>query len=233
MRTARVFRAIWRVNGVLILVLLVLVGGTALVAAVSSALSSRRAGGAAPAVVMPATGEKLFFGRIDDVEGSPFVLLPLEARRAVKGMSYSSTHEGRTRNLLFYDAATGAAHWLRPDHTAVILDRQMLRENGTVRRGSERNPGAEPVRWIRYELASADTNHDGVIDGGDERQVALSGPDGKGLAVVVDRIDEVLGYSSPTSGKLVVFFRRGESEYAGEIDLTARKLVRAAPLPKS
>ncbi len=65
------------------------------------------------------------------------------------------------------------------------------------------------------------------------RQVAVSGPDGKDFAVVLDRIDEVLGYASPEGGKLVIFFRRGESEFAGEINLAGRKLVRTVPLPKS
>ena len=236
MRTSRLFRTIWRIDGALILLTFVLVGGVALVAAASSAMWSRRANRATPAAVMPVTGEKLFFGSLENVGGSPFVLLPLEARRAGKGLSSGPSHTSETRNLLFYDAATGAAHWLRPDHAAVIVDHELLRESGAVQpRWNSRHPAAagDPVRWIRYELATADTNRDGEIDADDVREVAVSGPDGKDFAVVVERIDEVLGYASPQGVKLVVFFRRGESEFAGEIDLSARKLVRTVPLPKS
>ncbi len=235
MRTSRLFRTIWRLNGVLILLAFVLVGGVALVAATSSAVWSRHGNRAAPAAVMPVTGEKLFFGSIENIDGSSFVLLPLEARRAGVKLSSGSSHVNETRNLLFYDASTGSAHWLRPDHTAVIVSHELLRESGAVQqRWDSRPPAAnDPVRWIRYDLATADTNRDGEIDADDVRQVAVSGPDGKDFAVVLDRIDEVLGYASPEGGKLVIFFRRDESEFAGEINLAGRKLVRTVPLPKS
>jgi hypothetical protein len=65
------------------------------------------------------------------------------------------------------------------------------------------------------------------------RTVAVSGPDGKDFAVVLDRIDEVLGYASAQPGKLVVFFRRGQDDFAGEINLAARKLERTVSLPRS
>jgi hypothetical protein len=163
------------------------------------------------------------------------VLLPLEARRSGAGLSSGKSYLSETRNLLFYDASTAAAHWLRPDHSAVIVNHELLRGSGDVQRKWDSRPAApnDPVRWIRYDIAPADTNHDGEITAEDVRQVAISGPDGKDVAVVLDRIDEVLGYASPHKGKLVVFFRQGQNDFAGEIDLAARKLVRTVPLPKS
>lgn len=235
MKPSRVFRTISRINSVLVLLAFVALGGTALVTATSSMEWTRRANRAAPAAVMPVTGERLFFGSIENMDGSSFVLLPLEARRPSMKLSSGSSHMNETRNLLFYDAATGAARWLRPDHRAVIVSHELLRESGAVQgRWESRKPeSGDPVRWIRYDLALSDTNGDGVIDGDDVRQVAVSGPDGKDLAVVLDHVDEVLGYAVPESGKLVVFFRRGDGEFAGEISLVARKLVRTVPLPKS
>lgn len=237
MDSSPVFRTISRINSVLLLVGLIALGVMALVAATSSMDWSRRVHRAQPAAVMPATGEKLFFGSVEAVDGSPFVLLPLESRRPGMKLSSGSSHTGHTRNLLFYDAASGEARWLRSDHRAVVFSHELLRESGAVlARWESRKPGAstsDPVRWIRYDLALSDTNGDAVIDESDARQVAVSGPDGKDLAVVLDRVDEVLGYTVPESGKLVVFFRRGEGEFAGEISLTARKLVRTVPLPKS
>ncbi len=237
MDSSPLFRTISRINSVLLLVAFVGVSGVALVAAVSSMQWAGRANRAPPAAVMPATGEKLFFGSIENVDGSSFVLLPLESRRPGMKLASGSSYDTETRNLLFYDAASGEARWLRPDHGAVIVSHELLRESGAVlARWESRKAGAstaDPVRWIRYDLALSDTNGDGVIDGDDVRQVAVSGPDGKDLTVVLDRVDEVLGYAAPETAKLVVFFRRGESEFAGEISLAARKLVRTVPLPKS
>jgi hypothetical protein len=234
MRTSRVFRTIWRLNGVLILLAFVLVGGMALLAATTSAVWSRP-NRAPPAAVMPVTGEKLFFGSVETVDGSSFVLIPLEARRPGAGFSSGSSHVTETRNLLFYDASSGVAHWLRPDHSAVIVNHELLRESGATQRKWDSKPSGanDPVRWVRYDLATADTNGDGQVDVDDVRQIAVSGPDGKEFTIVLERIDDVLGYASPESGKLVVFFRRGDSEFAGEISLSARKLVRTVPLPKS
>lgn len=235
MDSSPLFRTISRINSVLLLLAFLALGGMALVAATSSMAWTRRANRGPPAAVLPATGERLFFGSIEAVEGSSLVVLPLEARRPGAGLSSGSSHVDQTRNLLFYDAASGAAHWLRPDHGTVIVTHELLRESGAVQgRWESRKPGfSDPVRWIRYELALSDTSGDGVIDGDDVRQVAVSGPDGKDLAVVLDGVDEVLGYAVPENGKLVVFFRRGDAELAGEVSLAARKLVRTVPLPKS
>ncbi len=233
MRASRVFRAIWRLNGVLLLLTFLLVAGVAIVGAASFGSSGRRDRPATPAAVLPATGEKLFFGSIEPIEGSAFVVLPLETQRTGGGKLSSAPYApSATRNLLFYDAASGAAHWLRPDHRASVLSHELISESGVVHRWESRT-SAGPVRWIRYELALADTNGDGKIDSDDLRVIAISGPEGKDLAVVLADVDEVLGYASPERGKVVVFFRKGDASFAGEIDLARRKLVRTTPLPRS
>jgi hypothetical protein len=235
MKTSRLFRTIWRVNGVLLLLTFVVAVGAVVVAAAASITWGRHDGGDPPAAVEPATGERLFFGSTEEVDGSSLVLLPLEAHGGREAGFSSGGSETLTRNLLFYDAATGAAHWLLPGHRAVIVDHELIRASGAAHRSVGSPPAAanDPVRWIRYELATADTNHDGQIRRDDAWQVAVSAADGTGLAVVLEGVDRVLGYASPERGKLVVFFRRGDQELAAEVDLAARKLARTVPLPKS
>jgi hypothetical protein len=227
-----VFRAIWHLNGVLLLLTFLLVAGIALVGATSFGSYGRHdRAAAAPAAVLPATGEKLFFGGVETIEGSSFVVLPLETRHTGGGKFSSGPSSGDTRNLLFFDATAGTGHWLRPDHRGAVLSRELLGESGVVHRW-ERSPSG-PVRWIRYELALADTNGDGEIDAGDARAIAVTGPEGKDLTIVLADLDQVLGYATPGHGKVVVFFRKGDASFAGEIDLAQRKLVRTTPLPKS
>jgi hypothetical protein len=100
---------------------------------------------------------------------------------------------------------------------------QPLREGGTE---------TGPVRWIRYEIADADTDGDGVITSDDARRVAVSGPGGEGLAVVIPDADEIHGYAPPRNGTLLVFFRRGAEDLVGEIDLGGRTLRKTTRLPK-
>ncbi len=223
MNRHRLFRTIWRVNGVLLLLTFVLLAGTALVAIVSSLpiWGGHHGSDEAPAAET-AEGERLWYGAAEPLEGTTFVVLPLLAREG----GYSSS-EAEVRNLLFFDAASGQARWLRPDHRAVVSAHEPLRDGPPPRDEVADDP--RPVRWIRYEISGAG----GGETEGEPFSIAVSGPGGDDLAVVLPEVDEVLGYSPPRGGALVVFYRRGEKHFAAEIDLAARKVKRTSPLPKS
>jgi hypothetical protein len=132
-----------------------------------------------------------------------------------------------TRNLLFYDTATGATRWLRPDHRAAIAARAFVRAPGP--------PGREddgPVRFVRYELVESDADGDGEITDADAASVAVSGPGGDGLAVVLAGADAILGYRELDGGAaLLVFFRRGAEHLVARVDLASRRVVRTTRLP--
>ena len=127
------------------------------------------------------------------------------------------------RNLLFYDATAGRSRWLRPDHRGAVAAWEPLRD-GAAEKG--------PVRFIRYEIADADTDGDGEITENDARRVAISGPGGEGFAVVVPDADAIHGYAPLRNGTLLVFFRRGAEDFVGEVDLAARALRKTIQLPK-
>lgn len=220
MKTSRFFRTVWRVNGVLVLLAFVLAGGAALIGLVFAAADALGDDTPdAPAAIVEGD-EHLAYGLVEEIEGTSHVLLPLTAR--APSMPYSSDGAGVTRNLLFYDAATGATRWLRPDHRGAVLDHTLLRDAG-------KEEG--PVRWIRFELADADTDGDGEVTGEDAARVAVSGPGGEGLATVVGDADEILGYAPPRDGTLLVFFRRGAEHLVAEVDLAAREVRRTTALP--
>jgi hypothetical protein len=230
MKTARLFRVVWRINAVLLLAAGVLALGAVLVALVAS-LSWGAHREAEPPLAVAEQGERLFLGSAQVVGGTPFVLLPLESRRYAKGFS-SGGDEHTTRNLLFHDTRSGESRWLRPDHRTEILDFTLLQGSGGARPrwNREAAPTEDPVRWIRYELATP-----GPGGGGGEapRQLAVSGPGGEQLTVVLEGVDEVLGYTPAQEGRLVVFYRQGADYFAGEVDLEQRKVARTRPIPRS
>jgi hypothetical protein len=235
MRPARAFRTIWRINGVLLLLSFALLAVGGLVGLFTSMSWGRHERGVPPAVVAD-KGERLFIGAAQEVEGTEFVILPLETRGSMqKGISSGPDYNRETRNLIFYNATSGASAWLRPDHSTRIVDYQLLRESGGVqaRWESGRPARADPVRWIRYELdPGASAKPDGTHGNG-ARQIAVSGPGGDGFTVVLDRADEVLGYSPTRNASLAAFFRLGDKYFAADIDLDSRKVRRTLPLPKS
>jgi hypothetical protein len=229
MTATRLFRTIWRVNAALLLLVLlclaVVLGGFLLSELWSGARRAQSA--AAAAVVEDDDGARLLFGAVEQVSGTPHVLIPLRTEHAGK---FSSGGSSETRNLLFYDSATGRSRWLRSDHQAVVVHHELLRAPGTKGDAGEEEDG--PVRWIRYEIAVRDTDGDGEISSSDRLQIVVSGPAGEGAAAVLSEVDEVLGYAEPGEGRLLVFHRRGGEERAAEIDLAARKVRLDAALPK-
>jgi len=77
-----------------------------------------------------------------------------------------------------------------------------------------------------------DTDRDGETTPRDARQLGISGPAGDDLTIVLEGLDEILGYAPVRDGRMTVFFRRGEGEFGAIVDLRARKLQSEAPLPR-
>lgn len=233
MRLARAFRIIQRLNSVLFLLAIVAVLVTVAAAAASSMSWGARAAPRPAAVTDPVAGEQLYLGAVEDLEGTPYVLLPLETRTPGKMISSGPSHESETRNLLFYDSSAGTGRWLRPDHRGLIAGYQPLRASGAIQERWEREGlGGDPVRWVRYELVLKDTDRDGETTPRDARQLGISGPAGDDLTIVLEGLDEILGYAPVRDGRMTVFFRRGEGEFGAIVDLRARKLQSEAPLPR-
>jgi hypothetical protein len=226
---------IWRINGVLLLLAGTLVVGLAVVGGVASLWPSTRQE-PTPVAEVPERGESLFLGQVAEVAGSPYVLLPLQAGEGTgqrgAGSFSSGSYERETRNLLFHEVEKGTSRWLLSEQTTVIRDYTLLREGrASEHLAAGREPEEDPVRWIRYELEPASRPGEPAHGAGALR-LAVSGPAGDDLAVVLDGVDEVLGYGPLRRAKQVVFFRRGREHLAGELDYAARKPVQGRPLLK-
>lgn len=233
MRATRAFRTIGRINSVLFLGGVLVVLGLAAAASLSSLTRGDHTPRRAAAVVDAPGGERLYLGTVQEVGGTPYVILPLETHTPGAKLSSGSSYESGTRNLLFYDASNGTARWLRPDNRGLVVRHQFVRESGAVQESwNSPETGKDPVRWVRYELAVNDTDKDGMTTLSDTRQLAVSGPRGDDLTVVLDELEEVLGYAPVREGLMTVFFRRAQGEFVGIVDLASRKLQSEAPLPK-
>lgn len=232
MRASRFFRIVWRVNALFLLaaglavVVLLLV---ALGAGVAALVRDHRAE-PEPVAVVPERGESLFLGRVEEVDGTPYVVLPLLAgERDGPGFS-SGSSDREQRNLLFHDVEKGASRWLLPAHTTRIREFVLVREDGKeTQAGYGADEPGKPVRWIRYELGPAASGDD---DGSDRTTLAVSGPSGSDLTRVLEGVDEILGFGPLRGTRQVVFFRRGGEHLAGELDYAARKPVQGVPLPR-
>jgi hypothetical protein len=227
---------IWRINGVLLLLASALVVGLPVAGGIASLVGSSHHEEATPMAEVPERGESLFLGRVEPMDGTPYVLLPLHAgelsgRFDTKAFS-SGSSEGETRNLLFHDVEKGTSRWLLPEQTTVIRDYTLLREEVKVpHHQPAREPEEAPVRWLRYELEPV--RRPGQTERGDGAlRLAVSGPAGDDLAFVLEGVDEVLGYGPLRATRQVVFFRRGREHFLGELDYATRKPVQGRPILK-
>ena len=117
----KVFRTIWRIDSVLILICMlvaVLFLGWALGEEIGRTF---RAPEAKPVVVDNGPGgEQLVLGSSESIAGSTFLRLSLqEARKKVAEFS-SGDYSGNTRNFLFVDPKAGSAKWLLPTNEQVL-----------------------------------------------------------------------------------------------------------------
>lgn len=225
MTASRFFRLVWRANGVLVLLGFLLAGAGAIAVVFASVSFGVDRPATDSATARTEDGDPLELGDAEEVPGTPFVLLPLATRGSYG--KFSSGGEGSvTRNLLFFDSASGATRWLRPDHRGVVADRAFLHALAPAGREED-----GPVRFVRYEIVAADTDGDGEVTDGDARAVAVSGPGGEELAVVLPDADAILGYRELAGDTLLVFHRRGVDHLVARVDLAGRKVVRTTKLP--
>jgi hypothetical protein len=227
MRASRFFRIVSRVNALLLLAagvtVLVMLGAFGI-----SELGSRTQAAPQPMAVVPERGEALFLGGVEEVDGTPYVVLPLLAgERSEVGYGSPSSSERERRNLLFHDVDKGASRWLLPTHTTRIREYVLVHEDGAETLEGSGGVHRRPVRWIRYELGPPARSH-----AQDQIAVAVSGPTGEELTRVLEGVDEILGYGPLRGTRQAVFFRRGAEHLTGELDYATRKPVQGRPLPK-
>lgn len=139
-RTQRLFRIIWRINALLIL------GASALAVlglgglwASQFAWHTRRdqIEAAKPPVGDARTDVRLALGHWTRIDGTSTFQAPLLLDQQ-PGTGFSSSYDAsETRNLLFVDAATGAARWLLDSDDEVIVETEEVRHEA---RGERQGP---------------------------------------------------------------------------------------------
>jgi hypothetical protein len=122
-KSQRIFRYLWRINAVLILLAAgaITFGVVALLVGEFGARVARnREAEAGIPVVAADSNAHLSLGRVSVVAGSDVMRADLSLNRG--GAGFSSGGYTETRNILFIDPGQKAARWLLPDNDHVISD---------------------------------------------------------------------------------------------------------------
>ena len=206
-RWARVFDWIWRVNGLILLVLgaLALAGALMLVTEMAGFASRDRPEEHLTQVAGTdlSTGD-LRLDDFDEVTGTRYLHAELSARQEHIA-SGGSRDVGFAHNILFFDTRTKQAHWLLAEND------QTLPSVSFVVDGSERQRTALALLVeIQPQQGS--------------RRLSIASPGGEGLTPIAESTDALLGYHLVDKGSLLVFYVSGGVARVVDLDPVARSV---------
>jgi hypothetical protein len=206
-RSDRFFSWVWRVNGVLLLVLALagVVGAAALIINVGLFWSRERPEQQLTNVAGANLGEEnLRLGDFRSIAGTQLLYAQLASPSEYIG-SGSSGGLGSARNLLFFDVSTKKAHWLLPDNSQTIESFSFLMDPPGMRYGycdDEAKEGDQVTIAILLELQPSGPS---PADAG-SRTLAIAPPDGRLLTAIAEATEGLLGYHQPSTESVLVFY---------------------------
>lgn len=211
---ARVFRTVWRINAGLILV----VGAMAFVTLaglffffVKDATRTRQVDNVANTVASEVEKRNFQLGRFEQVTGQEVLRAPLEAEETYRFGS-GPKEAGSIRNYLFLDPVTRQTRWLKKDFDSLIVDTKSLPE-------AEYNQPRKNTLINVYTLVAKDTNQDQRLSRNDDKQIAISKPDGSGFRVLVPAADRVNEVTFVRGSTLLILYSLGQKLMGAELTL--------------
>lgn len=197
-RASRFFRWVWRINGILLLVLSLIT----MLFALNILLSFVDP----PQVVAVAPKPKddnepvVRLGKFTPVRGTNWVIAPLHFQSEEPSSRFSSTYKkygGAILDYQFVDTNSGASWRLTGSAHTRILNQWLL---------SPESDG--PVSLIAATVVQEDTDQDGQITAEDERVLIVVKPDGSARAEVLRGVDRVVHNSIRDSELHVLYVER-------------------------
>jgi len=198
-RAHKFFRYLWRVNAVLILV-----AAAGLSVAVISLAWSEFGGSAtrsripeaAPPLGAADSGERLFLGQVEPVEGTTVMRGELIAHRSGAGFGSGSGDYAQTRNIIFVDSESQPARWLLPDDDHVITAHPDV---------TTRPPDGRTARVVATlaVVKTADADLEAA-----EGVLLLFDPAGRNIVTVADGVRELHSAALDAEGRITLLFER-------------------------
>jgi|GEM_PF-919306 len=175
-------------------------------------------------------------GTVERIAGSDYAMAPARSEQTYEA-SYYEKDASAVRNYLFVNIVDKSSRWLVAGNKFLFLSAVKLTPADAEDSRSTKDrydvvQNSGPVRWIRYEVVTTDTNGDNRLTDRDRRTVAVSDASGEGYTEVVRDVDETLGYLLRDESTLLVFYRSGTDNFVAEVSLPSRQITYSKALPK-
>jgi hypothetical protein len=217
-------KILWRINGVVFL--LMLLGGSILVVIAlceSFIHSTNQNKDAAVINVNQGTHEKeyLHLGGADLFNGTSTVRMSLYADSNYRG-SWSSSSGGRIRNYLFLDSSKMTSRWLFQGFTNLIVECHDLR---SPFKSVEKN-----VVGSVYEIIDSDSNHDGKIDTDDQPAAFFASSNGQQITQIVPPSERIVSVEQLSAAEFLIVYTMQKSTMGAVFSVETGKKLREAKI---
>jgi hypothetical protein len=225
-RAEKIFKWIWRANGVVLFVLSIsgLIAVALLVVNLGIFASRERPEEKITEIAGTSIDYKtLRFGDFSEIKGTSFLYAPLGTQSQYIG-SGSSGGIANSRNLLFFDTKTQKAHWLLKNNNEAIQTLSFLTDPPECEYRGAAYSECEASRVAIALLLEFESEPQSGKGSKSSRRIAIAAPDGTDMRELVTGADGLLGFHSLDGTKTIVFYAKGGAVRFLNLDPTKRIL---------
>ena len=168
--------------------------------------------------------EKWELGRLFEIEGTPFVQIPLVSDQKY-AQSYFSKSSDSVRNYLYIDTENNYKNWLFKTNDYLVADIDYLSEK-------ENSAEGRIVRAILYTVIEKDTNEDKRLTDKDKKIIAISMPNGQNYIKLLFGVDTIIGHKVLDREKIYIIYQKQNIGYSAYISLKNFTIDNETELPK-
>ncbi len=210
-RIPKFFALLWRINAIIIAVvglIAAVVLGMAGYLVFKDITRARQVSNVAN-IALDTVGEtKAQLGTFEAVMGTSVLRASLNVRQSYPLGSVSKEAHS-TRNYLYFDPSTRTTYWLRSNMNGVILYSMMFPNSVHEK---------ENALIAVHVIVEKDSNHDERLSEQDNKQIAISMPNGKNYRILVPKVEEIHAVTLLPSGRLLIIYALGKKLTAVEVN---------------
>ena len=204
-RTERFFTWVWRINGLLLLVLIAvclimfwfLLSDASNPSWMDDEQSVREVAGT------DISAENLKLQSFNQVYGTPWLMADLVSTEGGLGVGSSSRPNWQLRNVLFIDSGSKQAHWLFETSDREIRRHWYISDSPGNRYGAGPSDDSVVIGML-FSIAASSAQNGGT----ERRQLLLVSADGKTKLPLSEPIDELLGQHHSDASSFLIFYVR-------------------------
>jgi len=226
MKRNNIFRTIWKIDAVLILIvglMVLVILSYAGYRIYQDVFRSRELSSIVNIESNTRISSEWKLGAFDRVEGTEYLMAPVYSAQTFQA-SYYEKGTSAVRNYLFVNAVDKSSRWLIPHNNYLFLARNKVWHKPDL--------GSSVVKWLRYEVVKSDTNQDGRLTSEDQRTIGISDPTGERYVELIPDVDRILGYEMQDENNLLIFYRTGTKNFVAEINIPERRITVTKELPE-